>query len=370
MKKFNSLAIFLLFLFSSFFVSLDSVSAQNAGIGISPVKIEEVVDPGEVLRTGIRVTNNGTSGTILYVYLKDFKAEGETGTPKLIAPGSEDGYYLASWIDITDEGISFAAKEEKYISFNINVPENTGPGGYYGAIYFGTKPPKINIEGEEKGAGMSVGQQTGCLILLQVSGDVEEEAIIREFTTDKNFYSTPFDVEFLLRVENLGNVHVKPMGNITIKNMLGREVQTLQVNDNGGNVLPSSIRRFSENWEGKNGFGKYEAEIGLSYGTPASDGGNGKQSIFSVVTFWILPWRIIIPLGLSVIFTTALMLLFLRFYKNKAIRRAMQQAGVGQVRYVKKFKGPSPTAHLAMVLIVVFLVVFVVISGIYLVLFS
>lgn len=370
MKKYNLLAVSILFFLSLFFVNLNSVSAQNAGIGISPVKIEDIVNPGEVLRAGVTVTNSSDSGTTLYVYLKDFKAEGETGMPKLIAPGSEDGNYLASWIDITDEGISFGPREEKYITFNVNVPENIGPGGYYGAIYFGTKPPKINIEGEEKGAGMAIGQQTGCLLLLQVSGDAHEEAVIREFITGKNFYSTPYDVNFLLRVENLGNVHIKPIGNIKIKNMFGREVHELPVNENGGNVLPNSIRKFSENWGGKNGFGKYEAELGLSYGTSASDGGQGKQSVFSVVTFWIFPWRIIIPLGLSAVFTIALMFLFLKFYKNKAVRRAMEQAGIGHVRYVKKFQGPSPTTHLAMVMMVVFLVMFLLMSGAYLLLFS
>lgn len=370
MKKYNYFIAFFVFLIGLFFISANIVSAQAVGIGVSPVKIEDIVNPGEIVKETITVKNNSDTAKTLYIYLKDFKADGESGQPKLIVPGTEEGYYLASWIDITNEGIDFLPREEKDITFKINVPAETGPGGYYGAIYFGTKPPQLNIEGEDKGAGMAIGQQTGSLILLQVSGDVIEESLIREFSTDKTFYSTPFEVKFLIRIENLGNVHVKPLGNMVVKNMFGKEIAGIVINESGGNVLPNSIRRFSEIWNGTNGFGKYTAEIGLSYGTSASQGGVGKKSMFSIVTFWIIPWKIIIPAGLSIVFLIALTVLFLKFYKNKAVKRAMQQAGMGHVRYVKKYQGTSPTAHLAMVLIIVFLVLFLLIGGIYLLFFS
>lgn len=351
-----------------FFLSADFVYAQSGlGIGISPVKIEEVVDPGQVLVEHVKVTNNSSGSVIFYAYLKDFKAsEGEDGSPKVIAPGSEEGYFLASWIDVTSEGIQFAPFEEKTISFTINVPAETGPGGYYGGVYFGTEPPKLYMNEEEKGAGVAIGQQTGCLVLLQVKGDVYEEARIREFNTDKEIYNTPFEVKFLTRIENLGNVHIKPYGAITVENMFGKEIAVVRINERGGNVLPRSIRKFEDaKWSDAMGFGRYKAKLGVIYGTSPDMGGQGKQSIFAEKYFWIFPWKIITPLLLGLVFFSGLLFLFLKLYKNKAIKKAMEQAGMGHIRYVQQYQGPSPTLHMVMILLIVFIVLFLVVASIY-----
>ena len=355
---------------SFFAVPLKFVQAQKVGIKISPTKFEEMVDPGEKLDLVLKVGNESSDPKTFFVYLKDFRADGESGKPKLIAPGTEKGYYLASWIDITGEGTEFAPGEEKSIAFSINVPADIGPGGYYGGIYFGTEPPRFNVGSEDKGAGMSIAQQSGSLVLLRVKGDVFEEANIREFNTDKEVYNTPFEVEFLIRIENKGNVHVKPVGNIFITNMFGKEVDSIIVNENGGNILPQSIRRYTETWEDSSGFGRYKASLGLSYGAPVNLGGQGKQSLYTEKYFWIIPWRIIIPLILGFIFMISMMFLLAKLYKNKAVQKAMEQAGMGRVRYVKKFQGPSPTLRLGMILLIVFIVLFLIVTGVFFLFFA
>lgn len=347
------------------FSAASAVSAQSLGIKISPTKIEDIVDPGGVYNYSIKITNPSDTSIRLYAYLKDFKASGEGGDPILIAPGSEDGYFLASWIDITGEGIDFKPGEEKKISFTVNVPPETGPGGYYGGVFFGTQAPKLNIESEDKGAGMAISQQTGSLVLLQVKGDALEEASIREFNTDREFYGTPYEVNFTTRIENKGNVHVKPQGQISIENLFGEEVAAIRVNEAGGNILPGQIRRFDNSWEGSMGFGRYKAVIGLSYGTSVDLGGQGKQTLYTEKYFWIMPWKIILPVLSTVAFLFILLAVFLRLYRNKAVRSAMAQAGLGHVKYVKKYQAPSPIAHIFMILIVVLIVVFLLISGFY-----
>ncbi len=369
-KYFAFLFIFVLFFNFLLFFDVGSLEAQTIGIKISPVRYEELVEPGVQINRILNVENQSDTTKTLYAYLRDFRAEGEGGQPKLIAPGTEQGYFLASWIDISGEGIEFKPNEAREIHFQINVPLDAGPGGYYGAILFGTEPPRLKLDGEDKGAGMAVSQQTGSLILLQVKGKVKEEARIREFVTNKGLYSTPFDVEFLTRIENLGNVHVKPIGTITINNMFNKEIGSIRVNDGGANVLPNSIRRFSENWQGENGFGRYVATIGLSYGTSANLGGQGKQTLYTETIFWIVPWRIIIPIVLTLIILLSLTILFLKLYKNRAVRRAMEQAGYGRVRMVKKYQGPSPIIYISVILLVVLIVVFMIMSLIYFFLFA
>ncbi len=365
----NSLQFFITFLLLALFFGFYNasiVSAQSIGIKISPIILEELVDPGEVISRQLKITNESVTARMFYVYLRDFGAEGEGGQARLLPPGTDYGYTIASWVDITSEGIDFGPYEEKIISYQIRIPEDIGPGGYRGAILMGTEPPRLQIDSEDKGAGMSIAQQAATLILLRVKGDIEESASIREFNSDKDYYSTPFNVDFLIRIENTGNVHVKPHGAIKIKNMFGKEIVVIRVNERGGNILPDSIRHFSDiHWEDKNAFGKYTATLGLTYGADTSAGGQGKHSLVGTKTFWIIPWRIIIPTILVILLVSVFSFFLLRLYRNRAVKRAMESAGLGHVKYVKKYEGPSPTLHLGMILLTSFVIMLIIFVAIY-----
>jgi hypothetical protein len=346
-------------LFFCFFVFLFSgiPAALALGIKISPIKIEAMVQPGQSLPQTVKVTNNSDVSKTLYPYFRDFVADGELGVPKLTEIGSSEG--MGEWIKLSNTGVIFGPQEEKSIQFNIEVPNNASPGGHYGAILFGNKPDDIKLNSEDKGAAMATAQQVACLILLQVAGEIKEEARVREFNTDKSLYSSPFKVRFLTRIQNLGNTHVKPQGTIRITNMFGQEAALIHFNDQGSNVLPSSIRRFDNSWDNNKGFGRYKASLGLNYGVAVDKGGNGMQSIFAEQTFWIIPWRTIIPVSLAVIFIISLIILWLRFYKSKAVKKAMEQMGYGRVRYVKKVSGPMPAFHFTLIISTILILLFV-----------
>jgi hypothetical protein len=198
-----------------------------------------------------------------------------------------------------------------------------------------------------------------------------EEAQVREFNTDKDFYAAPFDVKFTVRIENSGNADVRPYGTIAVNNMLGKEVAVIRVNEAGGNVLPGTIRRFEGlSWSGDFGFGRYAAHLGLSYGTAADRGGAGKSSLFATKTFWIIPWRIIAPVAVSLLIIGILFFIFLRFYRNKAVRRALEQAGLGRARYIKKYNGTSPAWHFFLIILSVFIFLSLIIAGLFFLFFA
>lgn len=348
-----------------FFVFLPAGVSAAEAISVSPLRVDELVSPGEVLERVISVTNNASSTKKLYAYLRDFKAEGEEGVPRLIEPGAETGSFMSSWIDITDEGFDFAAGDTKEFKFTITVPAEAGPGGYYGAIIFGTQAPDVRNAAIAEGAAIGISQQAGALILLQIPGEAAEEAAIRDFTTDKRVYPTPFEVKFASRVENRGNVHIKPHGVIEITNMLGKPMATLRVNDRGANVLPASTRRFDNVWSGDFAFGRYKALLALSFGTTAEAGGGGRQTLSYARYFWIIPWKLSAYAGLGMIFLIAMVFLFLKLMKDRAITRAMAEMGIGKEQYVKRYQGPSPTLHLGLIILVMLAIVFLLAAATY-----
>ncbi len=345
--------LFFLLLFCFYFLNSNFVFAQaGTGIKVGPIRIEELVEPGEV----VKVTNLADVPQTFYVYVMDFTAQGEGGGVVLYQAGTQEGSFLSSWVEATKEGISFNPGQEKEITITFRVPKEVGPGGYYGAIVFGPKPPQIN---PTEGSVIALTHQAAVLALFHVLGEVDENARIREFATNKNIYSTPFKVQFLIRVENLGNVHIKPVGSIKITDMRGKEAANLAVNPGGGNVLPKIIRRFENTWEGDFGFGKYTAFLVLNYGVPAHQGGQGIKTLTYQTTFWIVPWNIVIPAAIGFIFIFALFLLMVNLYKNKAVRQALQKAGLAQIQNLEKTKSASGI-YLFLILLIALILILII----------
>ncbi len=334
MKKMLSLVVFLM-VFGSLQVG-SPAAAQTSAVGIKIVPAvlggdgPMLVKPGDVLNEELAVTNKSELELDMYAYLRDFKAADEKGSPELIVPGSESGNYISSWLEITSEPIKFLPGQEIKIPYTIRVPENVGPGGYYGAIVFGTQAPKTKPGEAEKGAAIGVAQQATALILLRVEGKTDERADIREFKTDKSIYSTPFDVKFISKIENMGNVHVQPVGMIEIKNMFDKKVASLMVNEDRNNVLPKSSRSYENNWKENFGFGKYQALLTMSYGLSANKGGDGRKSVTMTHYFWVLPAKMITFSIVGILTFIGLMLLTLKIYKRRAIREAMERMGTGR----------------------------------------
>jgi len=118
------------------------------------------------------------------------------------------------------------------------------------------------------------------------------------------------------------------------------------------------------------GLGKYKAVLALNYGTSAELGGQGKQTLSFVKYFWVIPWRIITPLVSGLIFIIIIFVLFLKLYKNRAVKRVMKDMGLGRERYVSKYQGPSPVLRLGLILFVLLLLVFVLVGAMYFMFFA
>lgn len=360
----------LVFLFVCFLVFNAADPAWALGIKISPPIIEPLVQPGSTYNDSLKVTNDSSESITLYPYIRDFEAQGEEGTARLVDPGTEkDG--ISAWLNMDTSSLDFQPGETKAIPFSIVVPENASPGGHYGAIVVGTRAPDLKINTEDKGAAIATAQEVASLILVQISGEMDVNADIREFKTDRSFYNSPFQISFSTRIENKGNIHIKPRGEIKITDMFGKTVTTLDLNKQGSNVLPQTMRKFNNEWKEKGGYGRYKASLALSYGVSADNGGTGMQSLFSEVTFWIIPWRTIIPTVLGLIFIASLLVIWLKFYKSKAIKKAMQQMGYNQqVKYVRKVNGASPAVHFGLILMTILVIVFLIGMVIYFIFFA
>jgi hypothetical protein len=293
---------------------------EKVSIKVQPSLIEEKVDPGQVLSRAVEVTNFSSISQILYLSVKDISSVNDDGQPTFSKVGETTPYDVSSWISFSAPSVTLAPGESRKVPFLITVPSQVSPGGHYGGVIFQQNPPDLTT------SGTGVGYEVAMLLSMRVSGDIKEDAQVRDFQTEKMIYGkTP--VKFLVRVENPGNVIVRPRGPIDLVNMFGKKVDTIRMNDAAAAVFPGQIRPFEAEWDSANLlFGRYTATLVLAYGD------DGKQSTTPVVTrLWILPTSIIIPASIFLIFFVLLTWILMRLYVAKRLRELSSYAPRGGV---------------------------------------
>jgi len=273
----------------------NEVLAQGTGIGITPLTFELTANPGDVLTNKLKVYNPTDTIVAIEMEVEDFRAIGEAGQV-IVAPEEEITYSLKRWVKTEPTEFTLEPGEQKFVDFEISVPENAEPGGKYGSILASTAGI---IGGEITGA--AIAQKVGALLLLTVAGEVREDLIVREFSAPSFLEYGP--VPFSIRFENTGTVHVRPRGFVTIINWWGKKVADVEFPQL--NVIPGAIRKIETKWENKWLLGRYTATLIGSYGTT--------NIPFNppVLTFWVFPWKV----ALGIILALAVITFY--FYKTR-----------------------------------------------------
>ncbi len=330
MGKFSLLIILII---GGLFFTASSILALT----ISPPIYELGAFPGQEIVTGLKIYNETEESKTFYFESQNFRAKENEGGEPVFASGDEKGG-LASWVEFPFESMTLKPGEKGKIDFKIKVPKNADPGGHYAVIFLSSS---LSTGG---GGAVGVASKIGALVLLRVEGDVREEGKLAEFSLkDKKTFYEHLPIDFLVRVENTGTVHIKPAGKIKIKNLLGQTKDEILVNiaiqPNGeeepvGNILPQSIRRFENSWkkgektEAPNGFfekvkyekdnfalGRYKADLSLEYG-------KDKKVIYGSLIFWVLPWHLLLVVVAIGIILIILIIFAIKKYNQWIIKKA------------------------------------------------
>lgn len=303
-----------LFLASPVFAQQSSEVANSVGIEVSSPIYEYTIAPGKVLQDIVKIKNVGGETQSYYPQVLDFKSDNKSGAPVFLEEGEENGTYsLTKWLSISKEKITIEPGNSEALNFNITVPADAEPGGHYAGILFSTKPI------QSTGTGIGLTNKVGSLILVRVAGNAKEALKISEFSSDKQSYDDA-NVKFNLTLANTGSVHLQPKGVITIKNTFGGQEAAVDVNQLSSNVLPGSSRSFEGLWK-DSGFrvGYYTATVVLNYGSPS-------QTISSSVSFWILPWKILLIILAALILVLVVLYFGIKKYNSWIVSKAQKQS--------------------------------------------
>ncbi len=256
-----------------------TTSANAVDVSITPLIRDVTAKPGDTFTGSIEVKNESDAKQTFFPAARDFTASDDStsGAPKFLETAGVPEQSLSSWVKFKQTSVPIDAKKSAMIDYTVVVPANAEPGGHYAGIFASTQAPDVT-----GGSGVAIAARVGSLLLLTVSGDIRTSAEISSFKTDKSVYQSG-PISFIADLKNDGNIHFKPKGTIDVKN--GTMVKSVAFNENGGNVLPSSVREFTSNLDGNFGFGRYTATLTLT--AQASNGDT--IPLTSVVSFWVIP---------------------------------------------------------------------------------
>lgn len=301
---------------------------------IGPPVLNLSGNPGQVVTANINIRDIAATNLLVKSQINDFIANGEDGTPKILLGENEtSAFSFKSWLTPLPQ-MTLKPQEVRTIKITITIPQNAAPGGYYGIIRFTGTPPEL------EGTGVSLSASLGSLVFLTVNGHAKEGMSIEEFVATKDgetagsiFESAP--VVFKERLKNSGNIHEKPTGLVTIKDMFGNTIVTLGVNQPVKDILPDSTRNFlssldSSNIGNKLLFGRYTAELSVQYGTDPKN----QKTITSTITFWVIPYTLILAIvgGLVAAFFT------LRFLIRRYNRHIITKSKNNEIHPLKPKK--------------------------------
>ncbi len=275
---------------------------------LEPAKNEVILEPGQSSQEKISVINRMSKPVTFQIQVEDIVGSDNMFEQVKLLGDEKGPYSLKDFIvpEITE--FTLEPGEKITIPVSVNLPQDSEPRGYYGALIVSSKG-EANDETIGTGAEGTtrIVTRLGSIFLVRINGDLLESSYISDFKTigpERKIYSN-HPKGFEVAVKNEGNVHLVHYGEIKIKNILGKTVKNLPIN--AFFSLPDATRYREIEWQNSFAFGFYNAEVSLYQGF------EGESSFLTdKISFFVLPWKFIAILLAVVV----LLFTLIRFLKN------------------------------------------------------
>ncbi len=351
MTKLLQKCLFVLLLITGFSVIFAPASfaqtKDGLDITISPSVLELSGNPGDVLQQKFRIRNNSSSPEELSINIGKLEAHSETG--QVVPIQTQPGDTVPSWMSFESPTFTALPKEWKDVSFQIAIPKDAAF-GYAFAIRISQLP---NKEQPDTVSAKLVGELVLPVLLNVRSEGSKAELKLLSFKPD-NVITEYMPTTFNIKLANTGNVYIKPQGDIFIRSSQGSDEATIDINANSGAILPGGTRTFPVEWS--DGFlvrepvmedgspvvdakGKPQTHLKINWNKVTSfrigkytatalvvyDNGERDVSLESTTDFWIIPYRLIGGILVSVILIVILFRIILKWYIAKEIKKRSAQ---------------------------------------------
>ncbi|MBC7582080.1 hypothetical protein H7097_04430 [Aeromicrobium sp.] len=283
---------------------------EGFALQVSPSPLVQTIKPGQTSTFDLQIRNTNSQQQNLKMGLRSFTVDGTTGAVQL---GDKSPSDVAQFVTFSDP--TFTTQAGQIFTQRVVVATPASAGFTYSfAITVSQQNPPKAVKGNT-----SIQGSVAVFTLLSVDrpGAVRKLELSQFAATKHAFEYLP--ASFDLKLKNSGNTLVQPSGTIYIQRHSDdkKPLAAIQLNKAGGFILPGSTRQLTTEWndgfphyistteDGKTSrrlswaggdftklrIGRYTAKLVAVY-----DDGQRDVPITSEVTFWVIPWRMLLIL--------------------------------------------------------------------------
>lgn len=277
---------------------------------VTPSPLVATLKPGQDTTLELAIRNTGTGSQALKMGMSSFTIDEVTGQVNL---GDTEPADVKNIVTFSQPTFNLAAGEIVTQKITIKTPPDAAFTYSFATTISRQNPVKPN------GSSTAIEGSVAVFTLLGVDREgAERKFELSEFAVSKRVYEY-LPADFIIKLKNTGNTLVQPKGNIYIQRGSNDQnpISVIQLNPNGGYILPNTNRILETSWnegfphyetvpDGDSGqtkrklvwnwgdlsqirIGKYTAKVIAVY-----DDGVRDVPVVSEVSFWVIPWRILI----------------------------------------------------------------------------
>ena len=326
-----------------------STSAATGGSSLttSPVAENITVQPGTSSTANLQLMDNGTQPLLITTRVETFSAYGNSGQAAITAPTASS--QSTKWVTLSPSSFTAQPNVWTQVKMTINLPSSADLGYYYAILF----QPQLPFSAQTPETNTVKGSNAVLVLVDTHSANEKRQLTVTNFSVSQKLYEY-LPASFSVTVRNDGNIFMPPQGSIYISqnSNFSHPLAILDVNKAQGNVLPNSSRTFQATWSNGfpvfasktvNGqvvyskgkpveqlqwnftkfsdlrFGKYYAQLTLVYNNGTRD-----IPITGIVSFWVIPWKLLIGVPLGIIVLGFLVLRLGMWLGQRSLRRKLR----------------------------------------------
>lgn len=202
------------------------VSAQQpTSLSMSPLRVEAEIAPGFVYSGNFTITNRGLTQQNIDLSAESFGVINQAYDYVFTANTPE-----SSWITFDQSSIVLNKDESASITYQVNVPLDTEPAGYYFALFATHRPSS------EATSSIIPSERIGSLLYLTVTGDAFRSGELVQLTSPSVIFST---AQWSAVLQNTGTLHYRSSYTVSVYTPFD---QLVSKHEDSRLILPNSVR--------------------------------------------------------------------------------------------------------------------------------
>lgn len=182
--------------------------------GISPIRAEHRIAPGESLTEAFEIRNNSDRSIRLKVFVENWLILPD-GTPSFIG-ADPTPYSGKDWIVVNPQDFRLNAKETRSVRYTVSVPDGTPPAGYHASVSFETVP---DTGSAQAGSRMQFTGKIAAVVYIIAGSPLIEGDLL-----DLSLGAKDKIQAVILALENTGRTHFRTKGKIQVFDAAGKAI--------------------------------------------------------------------------------------------------------------------------------------------------